>query len=334
MTSSLESLAQNLLDRVGFNKPFTLLLLPGGRNNRVFRLESTGKTFLFKQYFYSPDDPRDRLKHEYHLLEYLCASGSTYVARPYAADPANHVALMEFIEGTRIELADVSAFHVDQAIEFFRDLNRRKFSEAARALPSASEACFSLTEHLNTTQRRVDRLKNISSKLPVDYKAQQFIRNALMPLWFSIRLRIESEILDDKILLSAERCLSPSDFGFHNALHQVDGSVKFVDFEYAGWDDPAKLVADFANQPDMTLDRQYSDRFKNAVIETHHDPEKLRRRIALLEPLYQVKWACICLNDFLPIGESRRNFVGVEEETRKSFQLERAKKMLDRAFSS
>ena len=36
------------------------------------------------------------------------------------------------------------------------------------------------------------------------------------------------------------RCLSPSDFGFHNALLEATGKLRFVDFEYAGWDDPAK----------------------------------------------------------------------------------------------
>ena len=45
------------------------------------------------------------------------------------------------------------------------------------------------------------------------------------------------------------RVLSPSDFGFHNALRRPDGTIVFVDFEYFGWDDPAKMMADAMLHP-------------------------------------------------------------------------------------
>ncbi len=35
--------------------------------------------------------------------------------------------------------------------------------------------------------------------------------------------------------------VSPSDFGFHNALLDDGGAISFLDFEYSGRDDPAKL---------------------------------------------------------------------------------------------
>ena len=42
-----------------------------------------------------------------------------------------------------------------------------------------------------------------------------------------------------------EKIISPSDFGLHNAKLGEDGKLAFFDFEYAGWDDPAKTIADF-----------------------------------------------------------------------------------------
>ena len=53
----------------------------------------------------------------------------------------------------------------------------------------------------------------------------------------------------------ADRVVSPSDFGFHNALRTEDGRLAFLDFEYAGWDDPAKLVCDFELQPAVPAPR-------------------------------------------------------------------------------
>ena len=105
-----------------------------------------------------------------------------------------------------------------------------------------------------------------------------------------------------------ERCLSASDFGFHNSLLQADGSVRFVDFEYAGWDDPSKLICDFCNQPDVLLDSSLSVIFRRAVIHHNPRPEALQKRFSALEPLYQIKWSCICLNDFLKAGQARHQF--------------------------
>src|SRR6202040_3710161 len=50
-----------------------------------------------------------------------------------------------------------------------------------------------------------------------------------------------------------KRSLVPSDFGFHNSLRRMDGTLAFVDFEYFGWDDPVKLTADILLHPGMSL---------------------------------------------------------------------------------
>ena len=47
--------------------------------------------------------------------------------------------------------------------------------------------------------------------------------------------------------------LSPSDFGFHNALRGNNGKIIFLDFEYFGWDDPVKLCCDTILHPGMRL---------------------------------------------------------------------------------
>jgi hypothetical protein len=110
-----------------------------------------------------------------------------------------------------------------------------------------------------------------------------------------------------------------------------------VDFEYSGWDDPAKSIADFANQPDMLLDAQLGDLFRDHALSLFPDPDSLAVRLALLTPLYQVKWACICLNEFLPAGSARRAFTGLKTDeglTRLAGHLERARTMAVRAGKS
>ena len=51
------------------------------------------------------------------------------------------------------------------------------------------------------------------------------------------RLIVDNIVTD--AIDSNQCCILPGDFGFHNAIRTTKG-VKFIDFEFAGWDDPAK----------------------------------------------------------------------------------------------
>ena len=62
-------------------------------------------------------------------------------------------------------------------------------------------------------------------------------------------LACESRTLN---LKKKKRILSPSDFGC-NSLATKNKKLYFIDFDYFGWDDPVKLVADFYWHPGMNL---------------------------------------------------------------------------------
>ena len=104
------------------------------------------------------------------------------------------------------------------------------------------------------------------------------------------------------------RCISPSDFGFHNALVQPDGKLFFIDFEYAGWDDPAKTLCDFYCQPELPVPRSTWNQFADAMAGLAADAILERQRQEELFPLYQVKWCCILLNEFTVDAARRREF--------------------------
>jgi hypothetical protein len=132
---------------------------------------------------------------------------------------------------------------------------------------------------------------------------------------------------------SAARCLSPSDFGFHNALLTADG-LKFFDFEYAGWDDPAKLCCDFFCQPQLPVALTHWELFVNGLA-VALGAKDLPARARLLVPAYQIKWCCIMLNEFLRGEQSRREFAlgGGAAEERKRIQLDKAQAALRRQIS-
>jgi hypothetical protein len=215
---------------------------------------------------------------------------------------------------------------VRQAIAFFVELNRPRADASARSLPDASEACFTIADHLACVDRRVARLANIAADTDVHETAAAFARQRLEPAWRQLRagIAIASNSTDAPIP-PALRCVSPSDFGFHNSIVAPDGRLKFFDFEYAGWDDPAKTVCDFFCQPAVPVPRQYMPSFLDAIRGSFGGDE-LVARASLLLPVYQTKWCCIMLNDFLPAGDRRRAFSNpqADDAARRKRQLDKA----------
>lgn len=219
-----------------------------------------------------------------------------------------------------------------------RRLNRHRFNDDAADLPEAAEACFSIEQHLACVDRRIERLWRALplESIGIDHDAAVFVMSELLPFWRRVRAWAtiaarRAGVAIDQMLPAQDRRLSPSDFGFHNALLGSDGRLRFLDFEYAGWDDPAKLVCDFFCQPDLPVPMRYLESFTDRLVADLSDPPLHRLRIGLLLPVYRVKWACILLNEFLPEGASRRSFAGSNprDVDKKRAQLDQARHVLD-----
>lgn len=321
------STAEKLVGMLGCSAPESVTPLPGGRNNQVWRLLCGGKSFLLKHYFWSKEDPRDRMGHEWAFLEYLREIGCKIAPDPLVRLPAERCALLEFVEGAQLNAGDITMDDVEAAADFFLQINEGRMR--GEFLPPVSEACLSIGEHIGTTEGRVARLDSIEPLGGTHTEVGDFVKNTIRPLWLSIEHHIRSCAGADfpRTLNKEDQCLSPSDFGFHNALRESGGNLRFLDFEYAGWDDPAKTIVDFCNQPDLLLPPRLASIFRVRAIAAFPRPEELERRVSLLEPLYQIKWACICLNGFLP----GRGFPDPRPERSPQAQLERARTMAFRA---
>ncbi len=308
----------------------SLQRIEGGRNNKTFRIHSGDRPLLLKKYFTHADDPRDRMAAEFAFCKFAWRHGIHVVPEPLACSPAHRAAIYGFIEGTRPTVEEIDASNIDAAADFIRVLNLHRDAPEAKHLPIASEACFSGNEHFACVERRVDALTTIKIEFDIDRDAAEFVNTQLRPAWIECRRAAETQAaawsmsLDEEISDDA-RCVSPSDFGFHNALVDSSGTLHFIDFEYAGWDDPAKLVCDFFCQVEIPVPREYLRSFADRALSPINGAEGHRQRIELLMPVYQLKWCCILLNEFSPHGAARREFGGEADlVSRRSVQLQKA----------
>lgn len=309
ITNVHKLLTDNSINANGIEiKPFA-----SGGNNRVFILYAVDKKYLLKNYYVSEFDRRNRLQNEWGLLKYAEKENIACVPKPIACLPSENIAIYEFIEGQKLLPSEIDVAHIHMAADFVRLLNKSKNSKEALSLPNASEACFSIAEHVELIASRIEAIKNIDM--------QSSFQQVLEP----IVQRIDSkfirvcDLLDSSIgadesytekLSKSERCISPSDFGFHNALSTDSGKLYFIDFEYAGWDDPAKMIADFFCQPEVPVSKKYLVDFTTGALSYAADVDKQKfiARTRLLMPLFQLKWCCIMLNEFLPDSLNRRKF--------------------------
>jgi len=296
------------------NKKFKINLLKGGGNNKVFKVNDE---FLLKSYFKHENDKRDRLNSEFSFAKFAWNNDIKTLPKPYACDKINNLGLYEFINGRRLQSTEIDECVVQQAIDFYLEINKHKNTPEAKKLPFASEACFSIAEHINCVEKRIKIVKTIEN-----IYALKIIENELIPKWLEIKSNIDKNEIQSTKIDDCNRCLSPSDFGFHNAILTIDEKLKFIDFEYAGWDDPAKMVCDFFCQPEIPVPIKYFDFFTNEISKCFSD--NIKERINLLFPVYQIKWCCIMLNEFLTIGDKRRRFAGRSSE-QKTAQINKVK---------
>ncbi len=315
----------------GFAEGCTLAPVAGGGNNRVFQVSTPVRQGLLKAYFQHPGDPRDRFGAERAFYEFLWQYGVRRTPEPLGWDGEQRLGLFAFVRGRKLEADGITPDCVAQALDFVAELNSARMTPAARKLPTASEACFCLAEHLACVERRVIRLGQIGSADALEREVVAFVAEELKPAWLKIRATFDRQIPVDRPLSPDQRCLSPSDFGFHNALRTADGRLQFFDFEYAGWDDPAKLACDFFCQPELPVDFGHWEEFVCRLVASLAPDPGFAERARRLLPVYQLKWCCILLNDFLALDRTRREFaLGKSLEARKATQLDKARKALDR----
>jgi Phosphotransferase enzyme family len=322
-----------LLQRAGVGDDFRFERLSGGRNNRVYRVTDGDASAVLKWYFRHADDQRDRLNAEYLLCEYAIGCGAKCVATPLARDDASRLAAYSYLDGHRLESGKVETIHVEQAIAFLRLLNERRAANPAGRLPIAAEACFSLQEHVDCVSARVARVQRIAASTDYHRAAVELVDAVLAPALTRCVIQLNAWASKSNASMSAalaveQRCISPSDFGFHNALISGGGDMSFFDFEYAGWDDPSKLLCDFFCQPEVPAPRETWQAFADLTAELAGDTPLERQRQALLFPLYQLKWCCILLNEFVATDGERRKFAE-QQPADLALQLEKAKRLAE-----
>jgi len=178
-------------------------------------------------------------------------------------------------------------------INFRTSYHNFKFQEA-------SDACLNISDHIKTCRIRISKLikryKNSNSYK--EKKILNFLNNEIIPSFKKINKEINNNFNKKQIKKKLNRndmILSPSDFGFHNIIKSKD-NLFFIDFEYAGWDDPIKLICDFFLNPDYLISKANKKYFLSNFFHIFRGKILNYGKFRLIYKFHFLKWVCVILS--------------------------------------
>jgi hypothetical protein len=288
--------ASDLLD-----SSVTVSHLAGGGNNHLFRCSTASRGIVIKRYreqnFGSEVTRREA---ETAFLRHAAVAAPRYVPELLATHDSLEMIAMSAIDGVPYQPGQVvGAEDLQIAVSFYQALNSD--GDCIKRYPiAAREGFLSIVDHILHVEERLSRLS--IGHLPVEVRAPAQrvlgeVRTSFDHLVTTTQAGASSSALWGD--LDPEfRQLSPGDFGFHNALRSLIGP-RFVDFEYAGVDDPAKTLADFFLQPKIAVDPAAFESIATAF--SIRIPKRcLQDRARVLGRVLSTKWKAIILGPLDP----------------------------------
>jgi hypothetical protein len=265
---------------------------PGGANNLVFGCAVGERKAVAKLY----PQAADRFRAEREFLTYADAVAPGFAPKLLDVDATQRLLVMEYLDGARFDAgADITREDTARAARFLGRLNADLHRARGTITLGAAEGFLKLTQHVENVDQRMDDLAY--AHLPAAFHAPaQSLISAARKTWEAVKSALQNGLAAGDIadtLPDDQRCISPSDFGFHNAMRCQNG-IRFFDFEFAGWDDPAKAVADFFLQPRIMVSADFQPLMETAV-GTCMPAAALKARIDALRPILHVKWITIVL---------------------------------------
>src|SRR5437879_4560653 len=156
-TARLEAdVASRLVGRLAGGSRSRVSEIAGGRNSRVYRIDTPDGVFALKRYPRPTDDPRDRLGVETSALRWMASHRLDMVPRVLAVDAATNCVLLSWVEGSQV--STVCPHDIDQAIEFLGALETFQRKAPLPATQLASEACLSGAELERQIRTRLSEL--------------------------------------------------------------------------------------------------------------------------------------------------------------------------------
>jgi len=262
----------------------------------LFRLDTQDGAALLAKFYHR--DRWDRLHREFSVLTLLGQLGLTHVPRALLRSDAFSYGVYSFEPGSAKHAAELERRDLLAVAAFATGLHAVGPDARSRDLPPAADASFSVADQLWVIDSRLRAFEAFAAG-PAAYDELRDLCHGL-----DLRARITDLIArataglgdDDQatVLPRSAWRLNIADLGPQNLLFTADGGLTVVDFEAAGWDDPARLVMGFvAHATSEDLPHGGVQTFLAAYAEARALSSAEIARFERVGMLYDVEWIAI-----------------------------------------
>jgi hypothetical protein len=271
-----------------------------GVNSISYIVKENEDKYFLKIYKKDNFNKFNRINSEIKFISYLSKNNFSNIPKIKSFDYQDKWILLHWLDGEKIK--EIRKEYVEKLLLFLIKIQRKKIKSNLIDMPNACESCFSLVKHKELIQTKISTtINHIKSLEKVDNNLSRKINEELnnkIYLIDEIYQKNNNKELWNYELNFNQKCLSPSDVGFHNILLS-NNSLTFFDFEFAGFDDPCKLIVDLILQPDFSIPSEYIYLMNKLVDVLKSDIPNFKERLEIIFQLYLIKWFCIIFNPLI-----------------------------------
>jgi thiamine kinase-like enzyme len=269
----------------------------GGMNNALYRVESDGRVYACKLCVM---DERKRAEREYAALELLQQRGCDIAPKPVGIDLSGErvpypVVVYEWCAGSPMN-PERNSSHLQFLLNSVQSMHscRPERTDGRRLLIPMQKAWFHWFERTPYIEELNDFIEKYAPWLRRISNEGQALSKRLERL---VRIG-EERLASMRVELgwgAFPVCLCHVDPNSNNAILEADGRVRWIDWEYSGWGDPALDLAEYRwhmAYADLSADQQTW--FREAYQPLIEDA-KFAQRVVFWDILLAARWPLLML---------------------------------------
>jgi hypothetical protein len=268
----------------------------GSANSTVYKINTRKDNFFLKIY---PNeelkyDQTSRFTRETNFLAYLNTALIKNTPKLVYKSEKDQVILTSWVNGDEIKKISINSLRA--MVNFTAECNKNSHIIDAQRITQAKDSWRSSSIAVNDIR---SRWENLMTGVTNDKKKMHEVQEFLKVRNLSEMIKHEVDLFEKKTskchwqTSTIKQILSQSDMSINNTKR--DGcEFSFFDFEYAGWDDPAKLATDILCHPDHNL--SHEDEIQCIVLMREKNifmDQGVEERIMDSRTLAKIKWLLI-----------------------------------------
>jgi hypothetical protein len=259
-----------------------------GRNNKSFKIMNNE---IFVKEFNS-SKKNESFSKELKFSQFLNDNKNKYTPKILSISKRRKVIKYEYKENNnkKEHLKNIHKTIIDN-FRFIKEINNLDYKN--KKFNFATGYCEKLKNYKNEIEKRIYNLKKTFF-----YKNNLKFRTLIKKIEYKLNLLFDINYFEKKFDLDKKSLiLSPCDFHFENMI--FNKKIYYIDFEYSGIDDPAKLYSIFYLQPEFNINLNIFFKTINKVLFFKRSNNAIKRNIIFLMPIIYLRWSLILLNQFL-----------------------------------